>query len=292
MILKKIILNGKAVYEPITQKEALAYWGKADLEFTSDDEKEEFEEKIEELEELTERIEELAEEAEEIREELDDLNENDKYLFETKLEEIKKELEGCRDLSADVLENKLETIEDELSEIEDQIDELLDEEDDEKDDDEPVKIKVNGKKIHLDFSDTFGKVFGNLFGKKNGSKSADLVAALPFMDKEDLRELVDEIISGYEQYKDINLVEIMPFLDTSDCDALFKKFVIEENKYNIPLVAVAPFVSTKCLSNLVDEYIKGNCQHVEMSTLYPFLDGKDVKKVFNYMLSKKKNHQA
>ena len=221
--------------------------------------------------------------------ELDDLDGNDKWLFETRLEEIKKELDGCRDLSADVLESRLDAIEDELSEMQESIDEI---DADENDGDETIKIMINGKKVNLgkDYGDILGKAFGDVFVEKKNSKDADIIAALPFMDKEDLRELVNEILSGDERYKDINLVAIMPFLDTNDCDALFMKFVIEENKYNTPLVTVAPFVSKRCLSELVDEYIKGNYQHVEMSTLYPFLDSKDVKKIFSYMLSKK-NHQ-
>ncbi len=294
MILKKVMLNGKAVYEPISYEEALAYRDKHELVFTGDDEKEDFEAELEEREELTERIDELYDDIEEIMEELDGLEGSDKWLFGSRLEEIKKELEGYQALPADALESRLDAIEDELSEMEDKIDELIDEQgNDENEDDEPIKIKINGKNIHLgkDYGDILGKAFGNVFVKKKNSKNSNLIAALPFMDKEDLHELVNEILSGDERYKDINLVAIMQFMDTSDCDALFMKLVIEENTDNIPLATVAPFVSKKCLSELVDEYIKGNYQHVEMSILYPFLDGKDVKKIFNYFLMKNHNQE-
>ena len=50
MILKKTIIDGKEIYEPINYEEALEYQNKDELIFTSDDEKEEFEEKIEEQE--------------------------------------------------------------------------------------------------------------------------------------------------------------------------------------------------------------------------------------------------
>ena len=46
MILKKTIIDGKEIYEPINYEEALEYQNKDELVFTSDDEKEEFEEKI------------------------------------------------------------------------------------------------------------------------------------------------------------------------------------------------------------------------------------------------------
>ena len=43
MILKKTIINGKDVYEPISYEDALVYNNKDELLFTSDDEKDEFE---------------------------------------------------------------------------------------------------------------------------------------------------------------------------------------------------------------------------------------------------------
>ena len=293
MILKKTIIDGKVVYEPISYEEALAYPNKEDLIFTSDDEKEEFEEKLEELEELAEKIEELDEKVEELIDNLDEVDANSKQTILTRLEEIKIELEGYKDLSNEDLEEKLDSLEEELDEMDDTIDELIDELDDEddeqEDDDESVRISINGKKINLgkDFGGMFGNIFGSMFGGKNDSKANNLVAALPFMNKEDIHELVEKILSDDEQYKDLNLVTVMPFLDTKDCDALFMKFVIEGSNDKCPLVAIAPFISKKCLSELVDEYVNGNYQHVEMSTLYPFLDGKDVKKVFNYILAKK-----
>lgn len=77
---------------------------------------------------------------------------------------------------------------------------------------------------------------------------------------------------------------IFPFLDKKDCDKLFMQFVIEGKDCKYPIVALAPFVSQECLSKLVDEYLNGKYQDVEMSTLYPFLDKKDVKRVFNHII--------
>ena len=170
MILKKIIIDGKVVYEPISYEEALAYPNKEELIFTSDDEKEEFEEKLEELEELTEKIEELDEKIEELIDNLDEVDSISKQTILSRLEEIKVELESYKDLSDEDLEEKLDSLEEELDETDDTIDELIDElddeDDDQEDDDEPVKITINGKKINLgkDFGATFGKAFGNMFG--------------------------------------------------------------------------------------------------------------------------------
>ena len=185
--------------------------------------------------------------------------------------------------------------------MEDQVEELIDELEDIDDDDEPVtiKIKVNGKKIHLgkdfsnmgkDYSKMFGNIFDSAFNGKNNSKVNSLVTALPFMDKEDLHELVDKILAESEEYKDLSLVMIFPFLDKKDCDKLFIQFVIEGKDCKYPIVALAPFVSQECLSKLVDEYLNGKYQDVEMSTLYPFLDKKDVKRVFNHIIQKKETN--
>ena len=105
--------------------------------------------------------------------------------------------------------------------------------------------------------------------------------------KEDLHELVENIINNSEEYKDLQLVNVFPFLETNDCDALFLKLVVEDKSEKYNIASLAPFVSKECLSKFVDEYVNGNYQDINMSMLYPFLDSKDIKRVFKYILSKK-----
>lgn len=221
MILKKVVNGDNVIYVPISFEEALNYENKNELEFTDEDERDEFEEHLEELEELEEDI-------EDINERIDDLN------------------------------------------------------------------KKTGHKSGFDFSE-FGKFFeniGNLFTnkKKNTSKSKKLIAALPFLDEEDLHEIVEEILNNSSDYEDLDLVTVMPFLSQKDCDELFMKLVIDKNNQNrYKLSAMGPFISNECLSKLVDEYINGNCQDIQMDTLYPFMNSKDVKRLFKYIISQKNN---
>ena len=216
MILKKVILNNKVVFEEISFEDALKYENKRELVFTDEDEKDDFEDALEELEEAMEEIEELEEEIKEKKNKYINLNFNEK-----------------------------------------------------------------------DFSESFAK----MFSIKQGSKSNKLLGALPFMDKEDTYELVEEIISKPEEYKDINLVTIFPFLTTEDCDKLFDKFILDDNNSSKQsLTALAPFVSKECLSRVVDEYLKGNYQDIHIDHLYPFMDSKDVKRIFKYILSKKEEN--
>ena len=181
------------------------------------------------------------------------------------------------------------TDEDERDEFEDALDEL--EEDDEDDeDDEELEEENNTSKLNFNFGE-FSKIFenfGNFFTKKKTSKSQKLVAALPFLDSDDLHEIVEEILKNSKDYQDLDLVTVMPFLTQRDCDKLFMRLVVDSNnKSRSNLAAMGNFISNECLSSLVDEYINGNYQDLQIDTLYPFMSSKDVKRLFTYIISKK-----
>ena len=279
MILVKKTINDKEIYEPISYEDAVEYPNKEDLIFTSEDEKEKFEDLTQNVKEKNETINVLNKTIDKFMKEINGLSHEEKASIEMRLNEIKDELSNLSDLTDENLEEKLESIEEELDEMEDYVDELID------DARESEEKNNNFKK---DFGNVFSNVFGVFFNNKKGSsKSNNLIAALPFMDKEDLHELVEQIINNPDEYKELKLVAVFPFLDTADCDTLFIKLVIESKSQNYKIVSLAPFVSKECLSKVVDEYIKGNFQDIDMSMLYPFLDSKDVKRVFKYILSKK-----
>ena len=46
------------------------------------------------------------------------------------------------------------------------------------------------------------------------------------------------------------------------------------------ILSIAPFLSEEALDKFVDHYIKGQYQHVNVNSLYPFMDSKTVKKLF------------
>ncbi|MDD6301917.1 MAG: hypothetical protein PUA56_01190 [Bacillales bacterium] len=123
------------------------------------------------------------------------------------------------------------------------------------------------------------------YNKETSSElTKKLVKILPFMDEEDIHEMVGKICSGDEDFKDLDPVAIMPFLDDDDCDQLFLYQMKKEGEINIEM---ANFVSEDCLSILVDEYINGKFSNLDIDKLYPFLDGEDVKKLFYFELKKK-----
>lgn len=147
-------------------------------------------------------------------------------------------------------------------------------------------------------SDSFGFDFNfNEFGEKffgfssktsENSKVSKLIGVLPFLDKEDIRKIVDRIIENSEEYRDLNLISVMPFLPKEDADRLFVEFILEgENDNQKHLYSIAPFISTEALSKFVDRYLEGNYQDVNVDGLYPFMNKKDVKRVFEYIVNKK-----
>ena len=195
-------------------------------------------------------------------------------------------------------ESMLVFTEDSYDEYEERMDELEEEEEDEdvesftyNSTDKSTNQKLTKEEVNDLVRNTFGaanKVMSSVGGMFKDStrtpKTKKLVSMLPFMDDEDIHEVVIGILENKEEYKDLDLVSIMPFLSTEDCDALFKK-ALEEN-WTI-VVNIVPFVSSKALSIFVDEYINGNYQNIDIESLYPFIDSKDIKKLFQHFMKTK-----
>ena len=129
------------------------------------------------------------------------------------------------------------------------------------------------------------KVWVNGGFKGNNSVTNKLVKILPFMDEEDVHEVVDKILNDDSDFKGVNVAAIMPFLEEEDCDKIFIKKLQEDDDIALELVN---FVSEECLTLLVDAYIAGKYPNLNVDKLYPFLDGDDVKKLFYFELRKGK----
>lgn len=187
MILKKMIVDGKEVYIPISKEKALESDNKKDLIFTDEDEQDEFEELLDELE------------------------------------------------------------------------------DEKRNGEEDDSISFNSTK---------------------SKKSNRIITMLPFLDDDELHELVEDIISDGEKYKGLSLAAVMPFLDDSDCDKIFLKAINNENQLK-HIGSLAPFVSEGCLSELVECYINGDYPELNLDVLYPFMSTRDIKRLFKYFIAKR-----
>ena len=248
MILKKTIQNEKTVYAPITFEEAIKDRDeKDDFIFTDDDEKKNFDDILAQIENAESQA----------------MNESE---------------ENGQSAS---------------------VDDDDEDDDDGNDDDDDTVLSWDTVKSALKQAGQFAKKgihvvdasLGNLFSGFGGEKSKKankLMQILPFLDDEDVHEIVEDILSDPTKYDGLNLSCVMPFLDEKDCDALFLKIALDaDKKYEHSLVSLAPFVSEECLSKLVDKFVSGELQDVDMDRLYPFLSSKDVKRLFKYIVSKK-----
>ncbi|NMA06021.1 MAG: hypothetical protein GX931_06615 [Acholeplasmataceae bacterium] len=137
-----------------------------------------------------------------------------------------------------------------------------------------------------EFGDMIGDAFKKVFNKDDSSnpnsKTNKLLKILPFLDKEEKKEIVKEILSDSEYFEGIKLVVIMPFLDEEDCDKIFMHQVKKDDKN---LQSLLPFVSEGLLEELVNKYINGEID-MNMDMLYPFLKVEDIKKIFFYELKR------
>lgn len=163
-----------------------------------------------------------------------------------------------------------------------------------KEDNEETKEKEQTKRKYGGFTFNFGEEFSklgdsikNIFVRKDGknSKASKIISTLPFLDDEELAEIVDNIIANKVDYEDLSIVVIFPFLSKEKMDELFLRFVNENETTYIS--SSAPFVSKDALTRFVDSYIEGNHQDVNVDMLYPFMRKDDVKRIFNYIIDQK-----
>ena len=138
---------------------------------------------------------------------------------------------------------------------------------------------------------------------------------LPFLGRDDLRELAKECLAGNV---DLPIQEVLPFMNTHDADAIFEQFRAANGELNLTLtgenivltdvmpflsqklvdelflsqadgkmnVAALPFVSEEALHKLVLQYAENPEMDMNVDELYPFLSDKDISLLFKTYLEK------
>lgn len=225
--------------------------------------------------------------------------------FEDEIDVIKVDDSGnvCA-LSADeFIDQSEKTIEDEAEETSNKDEEDVDDNGNDDEDDEDEDIHINGDNLSKTINsfvkgitrtvknsvNTAMGAFNESF--KDGSlnpksKCSKLLRALPFMDDDEIHDLVENILNGDESVKDINIASILPFVSDEDADALFLKTLKDGNR-KIKPENIAPFVSDECLSKVVDLYLQGKFPDLNVDALYPFLSSKDIKRIVNKIIKDK-----
>ena len=130
-------------------------------------------------------------------------------------------------------------------------------------------------------ADNVGDFFTRITAPK---KSEKIIKMIPYMEKEDVHEIVVGLLRDEESLRELNIEEMLPFLEAEDCDNLFLVAIKVGNKKLVP-ENIAPYVSRECLSKVVDSYLNGEYADLDIDSLYPCLSSGDIKRVFYHVMS-------
>jgi len=212
MILKKTVVDGKVVYEPISKEEALALKGK-DLLFTDEDEEEELEDLLEEQEHEDEdeddEVEEEDEEDEEESEEEERGNSQGGFFFGNR---AKWQRHGG-------FFGMLPFLDDE--DIHQYVEQLLQGEG-------PLKgVSLVAIMPFLKDDDCDRLVLKYLDDSADKSRCS-ITALAPFVSEECLSKIVDGYLAG--KYQNLSLESLYPFLSSRDVRRLFAHFAAKRRQ--------------------------------------------------------------
>lgn len=140
-----------------------------------------------------------------------------------------------------------------------------------------------GEKVKTGTKNLSDRIFGKDKTFDPESKEAKLLRLLPYMSKKEAHKVCEQFMEDDDVVRKLSLPIIMPFLDTADCDALFKKCLDAHIEIDLP--AVTAFVSKDCLSLVVDDYIAGKYPDLDIDELYPCLSDSDIKRLFYHIMN-------
>ncbi|MDD2433726.1 MAG: hypothetical protein PHW67_00455 [Bacilli bacterium] len=186
---------------------------------------------------------------------------------ETKVKVAKRFAKAIQKIKTKNLQDE-DDLDDLCEDVAEDIAEIIEEAEDEDDDDDKDFFKISGLKANTE------------------KKTKKLLQILPFLDEEDVHEVVTKFLEGDAVLSGNELVAVLPFASEEDCNALFMR-TLEKGDDNYNPVAIAPFVSEECLSKVVDRYLAGEFKDLNINALYPFISSKDAKRLFIQILKDK-----
>lgn len=113
----------------------------------------------------------------------------------------------------------------------------------------------------------------------------DILLLLPYMDEESRSEVFRQLIKNTRELKECSLERLLPYFRGEECDTLILYAVEHLHVKNI--CALAKYASEDCLSRLVDGYIIGQYPTLDIESIYPHLSKSDIKRLFDYYVTKK-----
>ena len=108
---------------------------------------------------------------------------------------------------------------------------------------------------------------------------------LPFLEEEDLDELVEKILGG--EVKGIKLMMLCPFLSREAIDKLVDHLIKEDKGKD--LIGALPFISKDKVNEIYEAVQAGTVTGLKEYSLMPFLGKSKIKEMFNKLVKEAKD---
>ncbi|MCK5762069.1 MAG: hypothetical protein KAH16_04130 [Candidatus Izimaplasma sp.] len=105
---------------------------------------------------------------------------------------------------------------------------------------------------------------------------------LPFMDKEELKELAYQVIN--KEVKGVNIIVLFPFLDCETLDEIVEKLI--ETNNSKALRGAVPFVQKSTINKIYEAVKSGQLKDFKEEYLLPFLGKDQIKAMFRDLIKK------
>lgn len=115
-----------------------------------------------------------------------------------------------------------------------------------------------------------------------------LVHLLPFMDNEDITELVEKVMNN--EVKGVKLAVLFPFMDRAELDNLVD-LLIEKGKKK-DLYTALPFLSKASLNKVYEAVKADKIEGFKVQALLPFLGKDKVKELFDEYIKEAQNQPS
>lgn len=103
---------------------------------------------------------------------------------------------------------------------------------------------------------------------------------LPFMDREELKKIAQEIISG--ELKGVKLQALFPFLGREALEEIVDQLI--EKKDSDTLQSAIPFISREKVLDIYYAAEKGEIPNFDSSRCIPFLGSDKIKEIFRELI--------
>ena len=105
---------------------------------------------------------------------------------------------------------------------------------------------------------------------------------LPFMEKEELKNVAHQIING--ELQGVKLVTLFPFLGKSALNEIVDILIEKKDSHN--LKRAIPFMSREKVQIIYEAAEKGEIKDFNPAVCLPFLESEQIKKIFNDLIKK------